>query len=123
MNQILPENYMYLFMWWAICISFSILFITLIAVYVYASNKAKRNDEALATNRVAMILRKFVFVWALIGLLVFYLVSVLIVSIVLFAIGNIIVEALLLIYLLKNRSKESEIESTQEKVEVNQINS
>ena len=120
MNQFLPENYMYLYLWWAICISFSILFITLIAVYVYASNKAKRKDEALVPNRVARIVRNFVFVWALIGLLVFYLVSVLIVSILLFAIGNIIVETLLLIYLVINRSKESEIESTQEKVEVSQ---
>ena len=120
MNQFLPEIYMYLYLWWAICISFSILFITLIAVYVYVANKAKRKDEAIVTNRVARIGRNFVFVWALIGLLVFYLVSVLIVSITLFVIGNVIVEILLLIYLVKNRTKESDLESTQEKAEVNQ---
>src|SRR5271157_5865602 len=83
MLQIIPDNYMYLFWWWAVCISFCILFITLIAVYVYAANRVKRKEDAPASHRVSKIARNFMFVWILLGLLMFYYVSVLFVSVLL----------------------------------------
>jgi hypothetical protein len=50
----------------------------------------------------------FIFVWVLLGLLIFYIVSINIGSATVFAAGNIFVEALLVAYLLKNRKRKSE---------------
>jgi hypothetical protein len=49
----------------------------------------------------------FIFVWVLIGLLFFYIVSVKIGSAVIFAAGNIVVELILIAYLLKNKTTTS----------------
>ncbi len=50
-------------------------------------------------------------VWVLLGLLVLYIVSINQGSAVMFAAGNLLVEALLLGYILKNRSKRTEPET------------
>ena len=52
--------------------------------------------------------KDFVFVWVLLGLLIFYIVSIQIGSVLIFAAGNILVEVLLIAYLLRNRTKKSE---------------
>lgn len=57
---------------------------------------------------VGSIVKNFIFVWVLLGLLVFYIVTIQLGSIVLFAVGNIIVEALLIVYLWKNSTKKTE---------------
>jgi len=44
------------------------------------------------------VLREFAFVWALMTLLILYLISINLGSYVLFAIGSVVVEVLLLIY-------------------------
>jgi hypothetical protein len=44
----------------------------------------------------------------LLGILVFYIITINIGSSLIFAAGNILVEALLIAYLLKNRKEESE---------------
>ncbi len=55
------------------------------------------------------VAKDFIFVWVLLGLLVFYIFSVQLgtgrLSEVVFALGNIVVEVLLVFYLLKNRDK------------------
>jgi hypothetical protein len=45
-----------------------------------------------------MVVREFAFVWALMALLILYLISINLSSYILFAIGNVVVEVMLLIY-------------------------
>jgi Flp pilus assembly protein TadB len=54
------------------------------------------------------LFKDFIFVWVLLGILVFYIITINIGSSLIFAAGNILVEALLIAYLLKNRKEESE---------------
>ena len=120
-----------LFAWWALSISWNIVFLIVAGLYLYASSRAKRkkdtleeskrkmNDENSARERASKtqlkakagrIAKNFIFVWILLGLLVFYIFSVQLgtgrLSEVVFAVGNIAVEALLVFYLLKNRDKK-----------------
>jgi hypothetical protein len=60
---------------------------------------------------VGKMAKNFIFVWILLGLLVFYIFSVQMgtgkLSEAVFAVGNVAVEALLVFYLVKNRDKIS----------------
>jgi hypothetical protein len=101
-----------LFAWWALSISFSSLFLALVSIYLYLGNRSKRDEQvrkATGTARAAKLIRNFAFVWVLLGLLVFYIFSVQLgagaFSEVVFALGNIIVEALLVFY-LRRTSRE-----------------
>jgi hypothetical protein len=49
--------------------------------------------------------KNFMFVWVLLSLLVFYIVSIQIGSAAIFAAGNIVMEVILVIYLIRNRTK------------------
>jgi hypothetical protein len=91
-----------LFGWWMISISSSIVFLTLVSIYIYGTRNGKCETEGKSRFRNAAV--NFAFVWVLIGLLLFYIVSVKLGSSLLFAAGNIAVEALLVVYTLKNRS-------------------
>jgi hypothetical protein len=119
-----------LFTWWEISISWNIVFLIVAGLYLYGSSRSKRkegsseeteqkmNDEHSVRApayriqlkaRVGRIAKDFIFVWILIGLLIFYIFSVqlgtgLLPQIV-FASGNIAVEALLIFYLFRNRDK------------------
>jgi choline-glycine betaine transporter len=96
-----------LFTWWMASISFSIVFLTIVSIYLYANRTCERTDEK--TNAKAKgVLTNFVFVWVLIGLLIFYIVAVKLASAVVFAIGNIVVEVILIAYLYRNKTKISE---------------
>ena len=118
-----------LFTWWTISISWNITFLIVAGLYLYTSSRTKRRKDAskknreqsnevrgqVDTNRVqfktraASLSKKFIFVWILLGLLVFYILSVKlgtgIFSELFFALGNIAVEALLIFYLFRNRDK------------------
>ena len=119
-----------LFVWWAISISWSILFLIVAAIYLYSSgrskheeNRQKETEQRLDNNNsighrpkktplrttAGRIVKDFVFVWFLLGLLVFYIFSVRLGSGTLteavFALGNIVVEVLLVFYLVRNRDK------------------
>ncbi len=97
-----------LFQWWAACISGGSVFLTLVSMYLYLNSRTKRTSEG---PRGASVLRfgiDFIFVWILLGLLIFYILSINIGSAAIFAIGNIFVELLLIIYLLKNRKGKSD---------------
>ena len=93
-----------LFSWWVISISWSIVFLVLVSLYLYAKSKTKRDEDRGETgNRIVRLAKDFVFVWVLISLLVFYIISVNVGSSALFAAGNVVVEAILMIYLIKSK--------------------
>ena len=96
------------FIWWIITISWSIAFLILVSIYLYGNSRTKRKESVRTTADRVRLIKDFVFVWVLIGLLVFYTISVNIGSSAIFAAGNIIVEAILIVYLIKNRRKKSE---------------
>ena len=92
-----------LFSWWASTISAGTLFLVAVSIYLYVGSMKKR-ESGEKTSFVA-IGRGFIFVWALLGLLVLYLVSINRGSSTLFAAGNILFEAVLVLYVVKNRTK------------------
>lgn len=97
-----------LFAWWAISISGGSIFLTLVSIYLYVSTKQRRQQSERKTTGMIGLVKDFVFVWVLVSLLIFYIISVQIGSAAIFAAGNIFVEVLLIIYLVKNKTKESE---------------
>jgi hypothetical protein len=96
-----------LFLWWAASITAGSVFLTLVSIYLYIGSRTKRKGNGSEKKRHSSIVTDFIFVWVLMGLLVFYIVSISIGSAAIFAAGNIIVEILLLIYLVRNKKKES----------------
>jgi hypothetical protein len=97
-----------LFQWWAACISGGSVFLTLVSIYLYVNSRARRKSSGQPKASVLKVGGDFIFVWVLLGLLVFYIVSINIGSAVVFAAGNIFVEAILIIYLLKNKKGKSD---------------
>jgi heme A synthase len=93
-----------LFLWWAASISGGSIFLTVVSIYLYVDSRPKRKANS-KTRRSFNVLTDFIFVWVLLGLLVFYIVSINIGSAAVFAAGNIVVEILLLIYLMKNKMR------------------
>jgi len=87
---------------WAVCISWSALFLTAVSIYLYIDSRKSREQGTHQTSRFRFV-RDFVFVWVLLGLLGLYIVSIDRGSSVLFASGNLVVEALLIVYTVKNR--------------------
>ncbi|HUI00970.1 MAG TPA: hypothetical protein VLX56_05025 [Nitrososphaerales archaeon] len=85
--------YAELFGWWIATISWSIAFPIAVSLYLYRGRKRPR-----AHRGRFWLARDFVFVWFLLGLLAFYVVVVGEGSPLLFAMGNVAVEFLLLIY-------------------------
>jgi len=102
-----------LFAWWASSISFSTIFLTAVSIYLYFDSRS-RCREADKTSTIRHSLRpleSFAFVWVLLGLLVFYISTIQLgattLTEVVFAIGNVVVEILLILYLIKNREHNS----------------
>ena len=91
-----------LFNWWVTTISWSIVFLVCVSAYLYVRSGTKLRTSS---NGKTKLLRNFIFVWILLSLLLLYIISINRGSAILFAIGNIVVEAMLIIYLLKNKSK------------------
>jgi uncharacterized membrane protein len=98
------QYYPDLFEWWAISISFSVFFMTVVAIYLYVGSRTKRRRNSEATGERSRLIGNFVFVWVLVILLILYVVSINLGSYVLFALGNIAVEIILIAYVAKNRS-------------------
>ena len=95
-----------LFIWWAISIASGTLFLILVSIYLYADSKTKRNEHERKMANKINLLKSFAFVWVLTGLLVFYIFSINIGSFSIFAMGNLVVEAILIFYLLKNKTEQ-----------------
>ena len=94
-----------LFTWWIISISWSIVFMILVGVYLYADSSTKRNQNSKVKRNIVGLGKDFVFVWALLCLLGFYILSVDLGSATFFAVGNIAAEAILFLYVLRGRTK------------------
>ena len=88
-----------LFGWWIATITWSIAFPIAVSLYLYRRRPGKQHANP---ERKFGLLRDFTFVWFLAGLLVFYVVTVSQGSALLFAVGNIVVEALLLLYVSRS---------------------
>ncbi len=97
-------QYSYLFFVWAISISWSAVFLIAVSIFLYVSRKHRSPVKASPSH---VRLNDFVFVILLAGLLGLYIVSIERTSSLIFAAGNIIVEAILVLYAVKNRSAAS----------------
>ena len=85
---------------WALSISWSAVFLIAVSVYLYARRK-HRIPEKAATH---IKLNDFVFVIVLASLLGLYIASIDEASSFMFAAGNLIVEVILVVYTVKNKS-------------------
>ncbi len=92
-----------LFGWWIATITWSIAFPIAVSLYLYRRRPGKR---AANPERKLGLVRDFTFVWFLLGLLAFYVATVSQGSALLFAVGNILVEALLLLYIFRGGREE-----------------
>ena len=101
----LAMPYADLFGWWIACITFNILFVVAASIYLYVPRGRKESEVPTVRGRIARRLKDFVFVWILFGLLFFYIFSVGVGSSLIFAVGNIIVQVLLLLYLVRNSDR------------------
>jgi uncharacterized protein YqhQ len=90
-----------------ISISFSIVFLTIVSIYLYENRTCERTRERVGA-KAKRVLTNFVFVWVLIGLLVFYIVAVKLASALIFAAGNVVVEVILITYLFRHKTRGSE---------------
>jgi uncharacterized membrane protein len=97
-----------LFTWWIISISWSIVFLIVVGIYLYVDSSKKRKENTQIKQNAARLAKDFVFIWILISLLIFYIISVNVGSSALFAVGNIIIEVILIAYLLKNKEEKFE---------------
>ena len=96
-----------LFPWWAMTISWGIVFLVVVSIYLYMGSRKRRNSKKVGED-VLKLMRDFVFVWVLVGLLVLYIVSIDQGSSIMFAAGNVLVELFLLAYILRNRTERSD---------------
>jgi amino acid transporter len=101
-----------LFGWWTISISFSSIFLAAVSIYLYLDSRSRHGERMKKPAKkadTARLVKSFTFVWVLLCLLVFYIFSIKLgagaLSEVIFALGNIVVEALLVLYLLRNKEK------------------
>jgi hypothetical protein len=100
-----------LFSWWGITVSWSIAFMIAIGIYLYRSSRAERKEDDQKRS-LTKLLTDFTFTWILLGLLIFYIISIKIGSSTIFAIGNIVFEAILILYGIKSRGKASSQKET-----------
>jgi hypothetical protein len=97
-----------LMLFWAVCITWSALFLTAVSIYLYADSRKSRGKNGQTKARQFRMVRDFVFVWVLLGLLGLYIASINVGSSVIFAVGNVVVEAILILYAAKSKtSKET----------------
>jgi cbb3-type cytochrome oxidase subunit 3 len=89
--------------WWTISIIWCAIFLIAVSLYLYWDRR-KRYTEGTHVMRRTRI-RDFVFVWILVGLLALYIVSIYRESSIVFAAGNILVEAILVLYIIARRPK------------------
>ena len=97
-------EYADLFGWWALVITAGIAFLALVSIYLYVSSKRKVEGKGRLLAKIHRTGANLAFVWILLSLLILYIVSIYRTSAILFVSGNIVVEAALLVYLLKNRT-------------------
>ena len=89
--------------WWVICISWSAVFLIAVSLYLYWDRRKRFTEGVQILARIR--LRDFIFVWVLTFLLGLYIVSIYRASSLVFAAGNLFVEAILVIYTIRNKSE------------------
>lgn len=94
-------QYSELLFWWSISISWSAAFLIAVSIYLYYCRKNRPLGKITSRSRVV----DFTFVGVLAGLLGLYIVSIEWPSSLLFALGNVVVEVILVGYTIKNRTK------------------
>jgi uncharacterized membrane protein len=102
------QYYAELFNWWVISISFSVTFMTIIAVYLYVNSRTKRRQINRATGEKSRLIGNFVFVWILLILLALYIATIALGSYELYVLGNIIVDLVLIAYSAMNKLGKAE---------------
>jgi len=75
-----------------------------IGIYLYVGSRAERKKGAQKWS-LAKLIKDFTFTWVLVGLLIFYIITMYLGSSIIFAAGNIAVEVILILYVVKNRTK------------------
>src|ERR1700758_3574385 len=93
-------DYSNLFGWWISSITFNIVFVIFASIYLYRRRKTPAQPSR--GIRIVQWAKDFTFVWILLGLLVLYVVSVGQGSYILFAVGNIVVEVVLMYYVVRS---------------------
>jgi hypothetical protein len=88
--------------WWSLSIIWSAVFLIGVSLYLYWDRSRRFHEGRRIFGSVS--LRDFVFVWVLAGLLGLYIVSIYRVSSLIFAAGNLVVEAILVAYTIRNTS-------------------
>jgi hypothetical protein len=91
-----------LFELWEVTITWSIAFLLLVSFFLYGKRKRPAGAEHVRVGP-RKFLEDFTFVWVLMFLLAFYIVTIDLRSSVLFAVGNVFVELFLVYYILKSR--------------------
>jgi hypothetical protein len=99
-------DYSGLFGWWISSITFNIVFVILASIYLY--RRRNRDTSAQTRRGIMQWVKDFTFVWILLSLLVLYVVSIGEGSYLLFATGNIVVEVVLIVYVLRS-GKSSQV--------------
>jgi hypothetical protein len=89
--------------WWSISISWSAVFLIAVSLYLYWDRGKRSPEGARILSRVRV--SDFVFVWVLAFLLGLYIVSIYRGSSLAFAAGNLAVEAILVVYTIRNKSE------------------
>ena len=97
-----------LFSWWAITISWGIVFLVAVSTYLYIGSRKRLERSSKVAENVINLIQDFVFIWALLGLLVLYIVSIGNGSSILFAVGNVIIEIILFVYAIRYRTKKQQ---------------
>jgi len=91
-------SYSNLLVWWEATITAGTMFLVLVSVYIYFNGGMGRKN---GNNTWGLgMLKNFIFIWVMLGLLALYIVSISGGSYTLFAAGNIVVEIILVVYIL-----------------------
>lgn len=93
-----------LFNIWVTTISFSIVFIAIVSFYLYTKRKSPAGIDQPHPG-LRKFASDFVFVWVLLALLIFYIVTISVTSPVMFAVGNIAVELVLILYIVRSKKR------------------
>lgn len=89
--------------WWTISIIWCAVFLIAVSLYLYWDRR-KRFTEGTHVLKRSRI-HDFIFVWILVALLALYIVSIYRGSSIVFAAGNILVEAILVLYIIARGPK------------------
>jgi Ca2+/Na+ antiporter len=103
-------DYSNLFGWWISSITFNIVFVILASIYLYSRRKRQPSFES--GPKIARWAKDFVFVSILLALLVLYVVSIGEGSYLLFAVGNIVVEMVLVAYVVRSGKSPRKADQT-----------